>query len=190
METERLRDRLVSGIRDSKMITELLKVKFADLSFDLAFEKCLAIEEANTDVEVLEGEQGSGNPVNKLDTAKPGGEQASSKSPPKAGGSREKNTKKSKPYYRSSGSHNSQKCPFMKEGCFHCGIIGHTQRACRKIQATQGVTEVNVMEGDDSEESNGEYGDLYHVSDSKSRKPISFKIYLEGRPVTMELLTI
>ena len=36
------------------------------------------------------------------------------------------------------------------------------------------------MEGDDSEESEGEYGDLYHVSDSKNRKPILFKIYLEG----------
>ena len=45
------------------------------------------------------------------------------------------------------------------------------------------------MEGDDSEESEGEYGDLYHVSDSKNRNPNSFKIYLEGRPVTLELDT-
>ena len=55
MRTERLRDRLVSGIRDSKMITELLKVKLADLSFDLAVQKCLAIEQANKDVQVLQG---------------------------------------------------------------------------------------------------------------------------------------
>ena len=45
------------------------------------------------------------------------------------------------------------------------------------------------MEGDDSEESNGEFGDLYHVSDSKNKKPISLKIYLESQPVTMELDT-
>ena len=45
------------------------------------------------------------------------------------------------------------------------------------------------MEGDDSEESDGEIGDLYHVSDSKNREPISLKIYLEGRPVTMGLDT-
>ena len=45
------------------------------------------------------------------------------------------------------------------------------------------------MEGDDSEESDGEIGDLYHVSESKNRKPISLKIYLEGCPVTMELDT-
>ena len=79
----------------------------------------------------------------------------------------------------------------MKEHCFHCGIIGHTQRARRKRQATQLVTEaeVNVMEGNDSEGSDGEFGDLYNVSDSKIRKPISLKICLEGRPVTMELDT-
>ena len=45
------------------------------------------------------------------------------------------------------------------------------------------------MEDDDSEESDGEIGDLYHVSDSKNKKPISLKIYLEGCPVTMELDT-
>ena len=79
----------------------------------------------------------------------------------------------------------------MKESCFYCGIIGHTQRACKKRQATPQVTEagVNVMEGGDSEKSDGEFGDLYHVSDSKNKKPISLKIYLEGRPVTMELDT-
>ena len=44
------------SIRDSRMITELLKVKLADLSFDLAVQKCLDIEQANKDVEVLPGD--------------------------------------------------------------------------------------------------------------------------------------
>jgi len=48
---------------------------------------------------------------------------------------------------------------------------------------------VNVLEGADSEESDGEIGDLYHVSASKNKKPTSLKIYLEGHPVTMELDT-
>ena len=121
------------------MITELLKVKLTDLSFDLAVQKCLAIEQANKYVQVLQGEQGPGTPVNKLDTTKTGEEQASPKSPPKTEGFRGKGTKKSKPCYRCSGSHNSQNCPFMKERYYHCGIIGHTQRACRKRQATQQV---------------------------------------------------
>ena len=152
------------------MITELLKVKIADFSFDLVVQKCLAIEQAIKDVQELQGqrEQGPGIPVNKLDTVKTGEEQASSKPSPK-------DTKKSKPCYRCSGSHNSQKCPFMKERGFHCGIIGHTQRARRKRQITQQVTEagVNVIEVDDFEGNHGKLGDLYHVSISKNLKPIS-----------------
>ena len=46
MRTERLPDRVLSSIRDSKMITEILKVKQADLSFDLAVQKCLEIVKA------------------------------------------------------------------------------------------------------------------------------------------------
>ena len=145
-------------------------MKIADFSFDLVVQKCLAIEQAIKDVQELQGqrEQGPGIPVNKLDTVKTGEEQASSKPSPK-------DTKKSKPCYRCSGSHNSQKCPFMKERGFHCGIIGHTQRARRKRQITQQVTEagVNVIEVDDFEGNHGELGDLYHVSISKNLKPIS-----------------
>ena len=97
MPTERLHDRLVSGICDSKMITEFLKVKLADLSFDLVVQKCLTIEQANKDVQVLQGEQGPGTPVNELDTAKTGEEQASPKSPPKTEGFRGKDTYQASP---------------------------------------------------------------------------------------------
>ena len=55
MRTERPRERVVSGICDSKMITELLKVKLADLSFVLTVQKYLAMEQANKDVQVLQG---------------------------------------------------------------------------------------------------------------------------------------
>ena len=58
MRAKRLCDWLLSGIRDSKMITEILKVKPADFSFDLAFQKYLAMEQASKDVLVLQGEQG------------------------------------------------------------------------------------------------------------------------------------
>ena len=49
---------------------------------------------------------------------------------------------------------------------------------------------INAMEGDDSGESDKEFGNLYHVFDSKHKKPISLKIYLEGRPVAMELIQV
>lgn len=69
----------------------------------------------------------------------------------------------------------------MKKRWFHCGRMGHAQRACRKRQGTRQVTKagLNVLEGDDSEESDEKFGDLYHASDSKDKKPILLKIYLE-----------
>ena len=45
------------------------------------------------------------------------------------------------------------------------------------------------MDEVDFEESDGEYGDLSNVSDSKNRNPISLKIHHEGRLVIMELDT-
>ena len=42
------------------MITELLKVKIADFSFDLAVQKCLAIEQAIKDVQELQGQREQG----------------------------------------------------------------------------------------------------------------------------------
>jgi len=153
MRTEGLRDRLVSSL-DSKMITELLKVKLGDLSFDLALQKSLATEQAGKDVQVLQGEQGPGTHTDKF-----GEHQASPKSPQKTQGSQGRGSKQPKPGYRFTGSHNSQKCPFTKEHCYHSGIIGHTQQARRKKQATQQANGpgVNVMEGVNSEEGNGEY---------------------------------
>ena len=107
-------------------------MKLADLSFDLAVQKCLAVEQANKDVQVLQGNEGSGIPVHKLDTAKSGQEQSPPKSPPLPFGGRD--TKPPKPCYCCTGSHSSQKGPFIKERCYYCGIIGHTQQACKKKQ--------------------------------------------------------
>ena len=45
--SERLRDRLVSGIRDDKMLRDLLREKLDALTFKLAVRRCLAIEQAN-----------------------------------------------------------------------------------------------------------------------------------------------
>ena len=42
------------------------------------------------------------------------------------------------------------------------------------------------MDDVDFEESDGEYGDLSHISDSKNRNLISLKIHFAGRLVIME----
>ncbi|XP_068671209.1 uncharacterized protein [Montipora foliosa] len=53
MRLEMLRDRLVSGIRDKRMMSELLKLKLEELTFDIAVAKCIAIEQSYKDVEVV-----------------------------------------------------------------------------------------------------------------------------------------
>ena len=55
MRLERLRDRLVSGIRDKRMMSELLKLKLEELTFDIAVARCIAIEQSYKDVEALHG---------------------------------------------------------------------------------------------------------------------------------------
>ena len=55
MRNERLRDRLVSGIRDDKMLRDLLKESLQDLTFERAVTKCIAHEQANKDVHALQG---------------------------------------------------------------------------------------------------------------------------------------
>ena len=55
MRLERLRDRLVSGIRDKRMMSELSKLKLEELTFDIAVAKCIAIAQSYKDVEALQG---------------------------------------------------------------------------------------------------------------------------------------
>ena len=43
MRLERLRDRIVSGIRDKRMMSDLLKLKLEELTFDVAVTKSSAI---------------------------------------------------------------------------------------------------------------------------------------------------
>ena len=66
--TERLRDRLVSTIRDGKMLRYLLREKLDDLTFEIAVRRFLAIEQANRDVQVFQGETGKETRVHKLDS--------------------------------------------------------------------------------------------------------------------------
>ena len=52
---DRLRDRLIAGIRNDRMLRSLLSEKLADLTFDKAVQRCVAIEQAAKDVETLKG---------------------------------------------------------------------------------------------------------------------------------------
>ena len=67
---ERFRDRLVSGIRDKRMMSELLKLKLEELTFDIAVAKHIAIEQSYKDVEALQ-EGKESNPVDLLSKSRP-----------------------------------------------------------------------------------------------------------------------
>ena len=55
MRLERLRDRLVSGVRDKKMMSDLLKLKLEELTFEIAVAKYIAIVDSDKDIDVLHG---------------------------------------------------------------------------------------------------------------------------------------
>ncbi|CAH3163175.1 unnamed protein product [Porites lobata] len=63
MRLERLRDRLVSGIRDKRMMSELLNLKLEELTFDITVAKCIAIEQSYKDET-----QAAQTPVNYADS--------------------------------------------------------------------------------------------------------------------------
>ena len=48
------------------MMSELLKLKLEELTYDIAAAKCIAIEQSLKDVEALRGGEGESNPVDLL----------------------------------------------------------------------------------------------------------------------------
>ena len=48
---DRLRDRLIAGIRNDRILCSLLGEQLSDLTFDKAVQRCVAIEQASKDIE-------------------------------------------------------------------------------------------------------------------------------------------
>ena len=66
MRNERLRDCLVAVIRNDRVLMPLLADKLADLTFDRAVQRCIAIEQVSRDIETLQvsGGETAGTPSN------------------------------------------------------------------------------------------------------------------------------
>ena len=140
MRLERLQDRLVSGIRDKKMMSELLKLKLEELTFDIAVAKCIAIEQSYKDVEALQGGKES-DPVDLLSQSRPDKKlkpRREAKPPEKKFPFHKESAEQS--CYRCLGNHDCKSCPYKREKCYHCNKTGHLQRTCRaKKRKTQGT---------------------------------------------------
>ena len=154
MRLERLRDRLVSGIRDKRMMSELLKLKLEELTFDIAVAKCIAIEQSYNDVEALQGGKKS-NPVDLLSKSRP-----NKKPNPKkeARPSEKKSSLSSKEpgdqsCYRCFGKHDHKCCLYKREKCHHCNKTGHIVRACKykKRETQTAQPPVNYVDSDDGD---------------------------------------
>ena len=184
MRQERLRDRIVSGIRDKKMLSELLKVELIDLTFDNAVKKCLAIEQSCKDVKLLQGE--SNESVNILSNVKSRRYQRAIRDKIE---SESIKPKEALTCYRCGGKHDAQSCPYKKEKCHYCKKAGHLQKVCRKkIAAEQKPASVNTI--DDVIGTMEDIVDLYHATPSQDdRKPVVIPMLIEGCNIPMELDT-
>ena len=187
---ERLRDRLVSGIRDDKMLRDLLKEKLDDLTFEIAVRRCLAIEQANRDVQVFQGETGKETKVHKLDSCSRQPRQQNSKPMPRNTNHRQtQRADTMSKCYRCNGQHNPKGCPFIKEKCYQCGKVGHIRKACRQKASKQPpATSLHVMQGNE-DANRQDWTGLYRVSKGNDRKPISVTMEVENRELVMELDT-
>ena len=121
------------------MMSELLKLKLEDLTFDIAVAKCIAIEQSYKDVETLQGGK-EANPVDLLSKSKLSKKpkpKKEVKSPEKRGSPSSKEPG-DRSCYRCLGNHDHKSCPFLKEKCHHCNKTGHIARACKaKKRETQ-----------------------------------------------------
>ena len=184
---ERLRDRLVSGIRDDKMLRDLLKEKLDDLTFEIAVRRCLAIEQANRDVQVFQGETGKETKVHKLDSCSRQPRQQNSKAMPRNTNHRQtQRADTTSKCYRCNGQHNPKGCPFIKEKCYQCGKVGHIRKACRQKASKQPpATSLHVMQGNE-DANRQDWTGLYRVSKGNDRKSISVTMEVENRELVME----
>ena len=198
MRLERLRDRLVSGIRDKKMMSELLKLKLEELTFDIAVAKCIAIEQSYKDVEALHGGKESNpvdllesDPVDLLSQSRPDKKlkpKREAKPPEKKFPSHKESAEQS--CYRCLGNHDHKGSPFKREKCYHCNKTGHIKRACKAKQREAQSTRppVNYMDSDDGD-SDDYLGSLeVHNMDNKDRV-IWVSPEVQGRVIKMELDT-
>ena len=194
---ELLRDRFIADIRNDRMSRLLLAETLADLTFDKAVQRCIAIEQASRDIETLHGgETTDTHSSNKVKT------DSTTCQDQVTAGARCK-------CYRCNGNHAAYKCPFKTAICHGCGKRGHILPACRnptkgseKEVNPKGKSQqrkVNVMsthhsqadnKSEDSTDSDSEdNAPLHSLFQLKGTRSIIVDVVIETEAITMELDT-
>ena len=170
------------------MMSELLKLKLEELTFDIAVAKCIAIEQSYKDVEALQGGKES-NPVDLLSKSRPNKkpkpkkearplEKKSSPSPKEPG---------DQSCYRCLGNHDHKSCPYKREKCHHYNKTDHILTACKsKKRETQAArSPVNYVDSDNGD-SDDYLGSLEVNNASDKDHVIWVSPEVQGRVVKME----
>ena len=181
-----LRDKFVSGLRNTKTQHRLLSEK--GLTFAKAQEIAQAMELADKDVKSLQS--GPQTFVHKLQESQPATQRPTKKNPqyPNRG---------SNPHttvcYRCGGKHLATSCHFKTEQCHVCGKIGHIARVChnRYQNSSKGHT-ANVVESQSAQPSTTDSTEytLFPIDSSQSKTtPWRTTLTLNGEEVEIEIDT-
>ena len=191
MRLERLRDRLVSGIRDKRMMSELLNLKLEELTFDITVAKCIAIEQSYKDVKALYGGK-EPNPVDLLAKSRPSKKPKPKKEAKFSGKEGSPSFKESgaQSCYRCLGNHDHKRCPFKNEKCHHCNKTSHIVRACKFQKKETQAAQAPVNYADSDEGDSDDYLGSLEVNNVSSKDHhIWVSPEVQGRVVKMELDT-
>ncbi|UYV70680.1 K02A2.6-like, partial [Cordylochernes scorpioides] len=120
---DRLRDRLVCGLRNEFLVKRLLSEK--DLTFEKAVNLALCDESASADASILQEKMPELNVISKLNKF-----ESPKFKPNKVNSNSFKKSVNKLVCIRCKGNHLPKVCKFQNAKCFKCGKIGHFQKAC------------------------------------------------------------
>lgn len=179
----RLRNRLITGVRDGGIREALLKEASNTENFTWDKAKKLAVSMDN--IHLYPGRSGIGTStnVNKVHSSNSKARQHTSSSSNNHTAAAKQASKQS--CYRCKGDHDPKRCKFKNSKCHFCSKVGHIKIACRKMERMSSVGEVTSTE-------NSPVENLYTVKDnmkSSSKPAYCTTVNVSGVPVNFTIDT-
>ena len=165
---DHLRDRIVCGINNERILQKLLSIK--DLDLKTAIDNAVAIEAAMRNTKEMQVR--TGNETHEVHRVEP----PKNDSPGKA-----------KCYRCGDHRHMADKCPFKAKECYGCKKTGHIKRMCKASERGRNVNSIVEVEEENVEDAL-DWLSLYTL-ESQRRAPIIVNLKLNGRQTAMELDT-